>query len=102
MAKNLKKIQEFILKSGIKPTDCAYHTWRSVKNKQGKEAGKIRVLVLKSDNIARVEYICPECEHYGYVETEWRRPFYVRCEKCNFKISVPKMREEFKREQKKA
>jgi DNA-directed RNA polymerase subunit RPC12/RpoP len=96
----IKKINEFIAKTGIKPSECLYHTWRFVKNKKMKDNGVIRVLVPKSDGIARVEYICPECGHYGYLETEWKRPFFVRCEKCKYKINVPKMREEFKREQK--
>ncbi|MEM7819218.1 MAG: hypothetical protein QXD48_00105 [Candidatus Aenigmatarchaeota archaeon] len=96
----MSKIQEFIEKNKIKPSDCIYHTNRTVKNSKKQLTGKIRVLVAKSDMIARCEYICPECKHEGYKETEWKRPFYVKCEKCNFKISVPRMRDEAKKEMK--
>lgn len=93
----LKKIQEFVEKNGINPSQCIYHTQRSMKNRSGQIAGKIRVLVPK-DGRARAEYVCPECGSYGYQETEWKRPFSVRCEKCGAKISVPKMKDEAKRE----
>lgn len=94
----LKKIQEFIVKNNILPKDCLYHTNRTAKNSRKQPTGKIRVLVPKSDGKARAEYICPECGFYGYTETEWKRPFSVKCEKCGFKISVPKMRQEAKKE----
>lgn len=94
----LKKIQEYIVKHNIKPSDCLYHTQRTVKNSKKEPSGKIRVLVPKSDGKARAEYICPECGFYGYTETEWKRPFFVKCEKCGFKISVPKMRGKAKKE----
>ncbi|NOZ81924.1 MAG: hypothetical protein GXO63_02120 [Candidatus Micrarchaeota archaeon] len=80
-------ISEFIEKNGIKPSDCKYHTLRSLENN-----GKVRVLVLKSDSVARTEYICPGCSHHGYTEKEWRRPFSVKCEKCGFLIRVPKLK----------
>jgi DNA-directed RNA polymerase subunit RPC12/RpoP len=96
----LKKIQEFVVEKKIKPSDCLYHTQRDAKNSNKEPTGKIRVLVPKSDGIARVEYICPECGHYGYTEQEWKRPFSIKCDKCGFKLTVPKMKQEFKKEQK--
>jgi len=96
----LKKIQEFVAQTGLKPSDCLYHTYRDAKNSRKETTGKIRVLVPKSDAIARVEYVCPECGHYAFTEKEWKRPFSVNCEKCGFRITIPKMREESKKEQK--
>ena len=96
----LKKIQEFVAEKGLKPSDCLYHTYRNSKNSKNEPTGKIRVLVPKSDSIARVEYICPECGHYAYTEQELKRPFSLKCEKCGFRITVPKMKQEFKKEQK--
>ena len=90
-------IEEFIRKHSIKPSDCLYHTMRSVANKKGEYRGKIRVLVLRSDKLARVEYRCPECGKEGYVEKPWRRPFSVRCEACGFLIRVPRLRREIKK-----
>lgn len=94
----LKKIQEYVQKNNILPKDCDYHTQRSVKNSKGQTTGKIRVLAIHGR--AMVEYVCPGCSHYGYVEQEWKRPFFTKCEKCGFKMSVLKMRQEFKKEQK--
>jgi hypothetical protein len=97
----MSKIQDFITKNNIKPKECGYHTWRDVKNKKCEPTGKIRVLVPPNSTNAMVEYTCPECKHVAYTETEWKRPFYVKCEKCGAKIGVPKMKAEAKREMKK-
>ncbi len=93
----MSKIQQYVIENNIKPKDCAYHTQRSAKNSRGQMTGKIRVLARK-DGVAMVEYTCPECSHSGYAEQEWKRPFYVKCEKCSHKISVPKMKAEAKKE----
>ena len=94
----LKKIQEFVQKNGILAKSCDYHTQRGTRNSKGQITGKIRVLALHGK--AMVEYICAECNSYGYLEQEWKRPFYAKCEKCGFKMSVPKMKAEFKKETK--
>ena len=94
----LKKIQEYIEKNNILPKNCDYHTQISVKNSKGQVAGKLRVLAVNGK--AMLEYVCPECGNYGFVEQEWKRPFYTKCQKCSFKISVPKLKQEFKKEQK--
>ncbi len=83
----LKKIQEFIEKNNIKPSDCVMHTNRNLENN-----GKIRVLVLKGESDAWVEYICPKCGHYGYTKKTWKRPFSIKCENCGKLIRVQKMR----------
>lgn len=94
---DFSKIQKFVESNGIQPSQCLYHTQRSVKNKKGEVTGKIRVLAT-NDSKARAEYVCPECSSYGYQETEWKKPFSVKCEKCGAKISVPKMKAEAKRD----
>ncbi|MBS3055989.1 MAG: hypothetical protein J4473_00995 [Candidatus Aenigmarchaeota archaeon] len=91
------KIQEYIEKHKIKSSDCQYHTNRTVKGKKG--IGKMRVLV-HMNGVAMVEYTCPECAHISYTEEKWKRPFSIKCEKCGVKISVPKLREQMKREMK--
>ena len=95
-------LEKFVQENNILPSQCAYHTWRDALNKAGRKAGKMRILALKADNIARVEYICPECGHHGYQESQWQRPFSFKCEKCVFTIKVSKMKEQFKREMKAA
>lgn len=88
------RIDALVKEKKLSPSDALYHTTRHVG------AGKIRVLALKSDGIARCEYICPSCKKYGYSEEPWKRPFSIKCVNCGFKISVPKMKEQFKREMK--
>lgn len=95
----MSKIQDYIVKNNIKPKECVYHTWRDAKNKKNMPTGKIRVLVPPNSATAMVEYTCPECKHSAYVEQPWKRPFGVKCE-CGFKITVPKMKDEAKRDAK--
>ncbi len=96
----MEKIEEYIKQNSIKPSDCLYHTLRSLKNSKGQLKGQIRVLAPKNTPNAMCEYVCPECGHYAYTEAEWKRPFSVRCEKCGFKIGVPKMKQAAKKEMK--
>lgn len=88
------KIDAIVKEKNITPHDCLYHTCRHI------DKGRMRILALKSDNIARCEYICPKCNKYGYGEETWKRPFSIQCVNCKGKISVPKMKEQFKREMK--
>ncbi len=97
----MSKIQDYVNQNNVKPSECLYHTNRTSKNSKGEPAGSIRVLVPKADSIARVEYTCPECSHNAYAEQPWKRPFWLKCEKCGYKMTVPKMKAEFKKEQKK-
>ncbi|MBI2970810.1 MAG: hypothetical protein HYY37_00145 [Candidatus Aenigmarchaeota archaeon] len=97
----MSKIQDYVSQHNVKPSDCLYHTQRTAKNAKGEPTGRIRVLVPKETGMALVEYTCPECGHADFTEQEWKRPFYLRCAKCNAKVSVPKMRDEAKRETKK-
>lgn len=92
------KIQDYIVQNKILPKDCVYHTWRDSKNSKGEPTGKIRVLVPPHSNTAMTEYTCPECKHSAYKEQEWKRPFSTKCDKCGFKLSVSKMKDEAKRE----
>jgi DNA-directed RNA polymerase subunit RPC12/RpoP len=90
------KIDAIVAGKGVQPSDCLYHTTRRIQE------GKIRILALKSDNIARCEYVCPKCMKYGYSEAPWQRPFKIDCVNCGSKIAVPKMKEQYKREMKQA
>jgi len=96
----LTKIAAMIKEKGLTGKDCEFHTQRGVMNKKGELSGRVRVLVLKEDRIARVEYVCPECGNYGYIEKEWKRPFSFNCQKCGVLIRVPKLRAQIKKEMK--
>ena len=77
-----------------------YITNRTVVNKEGKETGRIRVLVKIDSSIAEVNYKCPECGHEEHVEKPWKRPFSVKCSKCGFLIRLPRLKNEIKRSKK--
>lgn len=89
-------IKKLILEKGIKAGDFSYHTWRDLEE-EGQVKGKLRILVLKADNIARTEFICPRCGKHGYREQEWKRPFAVKCD-CGNSIRAVKLRDQAKKE----
>ncbi len=97
----LEKIGKMIEEMGITGSDVLYHTWRKVKNRKGEEKGELRILALKKDGMARVEYVCPYCEKYGFKEETWRRPFSFKCDHCGKTIRVPRLKDQVKREMKK-
>ncbi|HDJ96443.1 MAG TPA: hypothetical protein ENG45_00015 [Candidatus Aenigmarchaeota archaeon] len=74
-----------------------YITTRNLRNKNGKITGKIRVIVWEGENVAHVNYTCPECGHTEKTEKEWKRPFSVKCSKCGFLIRVPRLKTEIKK-----
>ncbi len=88
------KIDDIVKSKSITPSDCDYHTRRTLEN-----GGKIRVLRIKGDNINHIEYVCPKCGHEGYVQMEYKPVskaakirFRIECEKCKTKIKVEKMK----------
>jgi len=92
----MEQIEQLIKRRGIRPSDCSYHTFRTIETKDGKK-GKVRVLVIKGETNAHVEYLCPQCKHQSYLVLPWKRPFSFRCEKCGFRVNVPRLRDEIKR-----
>ena len=51
-----------------------YITTRTLKNSLGQEKGRIRVLKLKEEPEAQVEYTCPECLHTESKKLVWKKP----------------------------
>jgi len=90
----MEKISAMIKERGLKPADCAYHTLRELEN-----GGKIRVLVVKGEKNAHIEYICPQCKHTDCVTQEWKEVSKaakirasVKCAKCGFMMKVEKLK----------
>ena len=78
-----------------------YVTNRTIKDKEGKAAGKIRVIVKEGSDTADVDYVCPECGFGGHAKQEWKRPFNVKCSKCGFVIKLARLKDEMKKDKKK-
>jgi len=74
---------------------------RILRNKAGEEKGKMRVLIKTGSDTAEVDYSCPECGFSEHRETEWHRPFSVKCGKCEFLMKLPRLKDEIKRDKKK-
>ena len=75
---------------------------RVMKNKAGEEKGRLRIRVPKDSDTAEGDYICPECGNQDKVSQEWERPFSVKCSKCGFLMRMAKLKDEIKRDKKKA
>ncbi len=78
-----------------------YVTNRCVKDSAGEEKGKMKVLVRQDSDTAEVDYVCPECGNSQHVEQEWKRPFAVKCSKCELSIKLVRLKDEIKKEKKK-
>ncbi len=81
------KIQKLISEKNIGPSESGYHTQRSLEN-----GGKIRVLLVKGEDEAHVEYICPYCGHYEYTKKMFKRPFSIKCGACDRLIRVQRLK----------
>ncbi len=75
---------------------------RVMKSSKGDDKGRMRVLVPSGSDNALVDYVCPECGFSSHVETEWSRPFSVKCSKCGFVLKLPKLKDEIKKDKNKA
>jgi len=80
-------IQKIIDERKIGPSDSEYHTQRGLEN-----GGKIRVLLIKGETEAHVEYICPYCGHYECATKPFKRPFSVKCAACDRLIRVQRLK----------
>jgi ssDNA-binding Zn-finger/Zn-ribbon topoisomerase 1 len=78
-----------------------YITTRTLENSKGEVKGKIRILKMKEELKASVEYTCPECNFSEKRKELWKKPFSIRCSRCNFLIKVPSLRAEIKKKRKK-
>jgi peptide subunit release factor 1 (eRF1) len=79
-----------------------YITNRTLLNKAGEEKGNIAVMVPNDSSMAKVRYRCPECGHSEQGEQEWKRPFSLKCSGCGHPMKLPRLKDEIKKEKKKA
>lgn len=88
------KIDKIIKTRKLLPPDCTYHTLRSLEN-----GGKLRVLVVKGEDIAHAELICPHCGKYTYEQQEYKKVsktskirMRIECSNCHKKTKVEKLK----------
>jgi len=80
----------------------------TTRNLEGK--GRIRIIKLKEEEEAEVEYICPSCRYTEKRRERWKEPFVngsglnqfflLSCSKCGFTIKLSKLRKEIKKKDK--
>ncbi len=88
----LSKIDEMVKKGEIDPSNVKFTTWQDKKNDDDEIIGTVRVVQEEDEELAKVEYICHRCQHHGFKKTEYKRPFWVRCENCEKSFSVPRLK----------
>jgi len=81
-----------------------FATNRELANKSGELKGKIRILKLKEESDALVDYTCPECGFSERRREAWQEPFVsgsgankkflVRCGKCGYEMRFLKLKKE--------
>jgi hypothetical protein len=86
-------------------------TTRELANKAGEDKGKIRIMKLKEQAEALVDYTCPECGHTEKKKELWQEPFVtgsganrkmnVVCTGCGKKMTVLKLKKQIAKEKKK-
>ena len=69
-----------------------YVTNRTLVNKAGQQAGKIRIMVKIDADQAEGDYRCPECQHEGKISQVFKRPFSIHCTGCNLLIRLPRLK----------
>ena len=78
--------------------EISYITTRILESPNGK--GKIRIIVPKGSSTAMVEFLCPNCGEKWKGEKEWKIPFTMECEHCDFKVKIRRLRSEIKKKRK--
>lgn len=69
--------------------------------------GKIRILKLKEEDFATLEFLCPNCGKFEKRKEEWKEPFligkgknqkfFVKCNFCGYSLKLEKLRKEIKK-----
>lgn len=94
----------FVLKKDHCDEMIEYITTRELESKV---KGKIRILKLKEDNDATIEFTCPECGFSEKRNESWGEPFVegtganqkfnIKCSKCEFTVKLLKLKREIKK-----
>jgi uncharacterized Zn finger protein len=74
---------------------------------EGKVGGKIRILKMKEESQAAIDFTCPECGNNEKKKENWFEPFVegngakqkfnIKCSKCGFTTKILKLKKEAKK-----
>lgn len=86
-------------------------TTRELANKAGEITGKVRIIKLKEQPEALVDYTCPACGNAEKRKEAWQEPFLIGigakkkmnivCAKCGHKMTILKLKKQIAKEKKK-
>jgi ssDNA-binding Zn-finger/Zn-ribbon topoisomerase 1 len=81
--------------------------YTTIRALEGKTKGRIRIIKLKEEKDAEVEFTCPECGFTEKRRVEWKEPFVngsginqfflLECSKCGKQTKISKLRKEVKK-----
>lgn len=74
---------------------------------EGKVAGKIRIVKMKEDDFAQIDFTCPECGKNDKRKEKWTEPFvqgegvnekfFVACSSCKNTQKLLRLKKEVKK-----
>jgi ssDNA-binding Zn-finger/Zn-ribbon topoisomerase 1 len=74
---------------------------------EGKTAGRIRIVKMKEDDFAQIDFTCPECGKNAKMKEKWTEPFvqgeganekfFVACSGCKNTQKLLKLKKEVKK-----
>lgn len=85
----------------IKPGEFSYLTRRKLKNAEDEDTGEVFIWKRKSEEESRYLLKCPLCgEEQEGSALFVKRPYRVKCSKCEKSIALPKLVDLAKKERK--
>ena len=79
-----------------------FMTNRGLQNKDGKETGRVKAAVRVGSGVLEGQLTCPECLKTMAIKQPFKRPILIKCPGCAATIRLAKMKDELKKEKKKA
>jgi len=83
-------------------------TTQEIKDRSGEVKGKIKIIKVKEEENAMVDFTCPKCGHQEKSEQPWCEPFVIgekmnrqlfpKCNKCGHIEKVVKLKKAAKKE----
>jgi len=81
-----------------------YITNREISNNEGEVKGKIKIMKMREDDSAQIEFACPGCGFLEKRKEKWGEPFTtgtgskqffsIKCGKCNLVTKLLKLKKE--------
>ncbi|MFQ5887524.1 MAG: hypothetical protein ACE5HY_02375 [Candidatus Hydrothermarchaeales archaeon] len=82
----------------VKPGEFSYLTKRLLENKEGEETGELFIWRKSGEEEYNYVMLCPYCAEEQKGATIFtRRPYRIRCSKCDKSIVIKRLKDEAKK-----